>query len=56
MKQLDIKADKQVIEDYESIMRGYSSVIENRWEMNGEYFKQFSLYHNTFKTSVNNKL
>lgn len=56
MQLLDIKVDKQTTEDYESIMRNYSPVIEKHWEMHGEYFKQFSVYDNTFKTSVNNKL
>lgn len=56
MKQLDIIDEKKIIEDYDSIMRGCSSVIETYWEMYGEYFKQFSVYHNSYKTSVNNKL
>lgn len=51
----DIETDPQIQQEYDEIMRGCpKDLLYSKWEMVGEYFKQFSIYDTNYSTHVTN--
>jgi hypothetical protein len=46
--------DPQIKSNYDLIMKDCPKLIPSQWEMEGEYFKQFSLYETYYDTKVTN--
>ena len=54
--QFEGKIGKSIEDDFALLMQGKTSIVETSWEMQGEYYKQFSLYQSKFDTKVSNKI
>lgn len=51
----ELEIDPQIEKDFNNLMKDCpTNILNSNWEMNGEYFKKFSIYEESYESKVTN--
>lgn len=51
----NLEIDPQIEKDFNTLMKDCPTInLNSNWEMNGEYFKKFSIYEESYESKVTN--